>query len=382
MSWPSSNYHHDSFEYINPPRPEYKPSRTFINHNTYINFNGPSSSSVRTAGWLNFAGNLFQGLSNLGAAWMMSKGNNTGAQAFQMGSSTIGNLLGGGYGGGYGMGWNTGGSGYLLDQTYYNPVPLIHGSATGTSSGSSPSTGSGSTTGSSSGSSPSTGSGSTTGSSSGSSPSAGSGSTTGTSSGSSPSAGSGSTTGSSSGSSPSSGSGSSGSTGNGKITAQYFNDAIDDKIDRNGDNRVDDKDIFHADVYNSKHQLGHTTSKVGDKTGIRRGVATGKAKNITNYNEEEKENGFYKYITVTDQKSNNEWTYEYVKIDEQGNPVYKFSPTYSDLSHDDNSPDGNWKTTGKSPQVTITVDKQTGKISMVSNGDIFSATQKGHIGKI
>lgn len=334
MSWPSSNFHHDSFEYINPPRPEYRPSSTFINHNTYINFNGPSSSSIRTAGWLNFAGNIFQGLSNLGAAWMMSKGNSTGAQAFQMGGSTIGNLLGGGYGGGYGMGWNTGGSGYLLDQTYYNPVPLIHGSATGTSSGSSPS------------------------------------------------AGSGSTTGSSSGSSPSSGSGSSGSTGNGKITAQYFNDAIDDKIDRNGDSKVDDKDIFFADVYNKKHQLGHTTSKVGDKTGIRRGVATGKAKNITNYNEEEKENGFYKYITVTDEKSNNEWTYKYLKIDGQGNPVYKFNADYSDLSHDDNGSDKGWETTGQYPQVTITIDKQTGKISMVSNGDIFSATQKGHIGKI
>ena len=36
MSWPSSNFHHDSFEYINPPRPEYKPSSFHISHNTYI----------------------------------------------------------------------------------------------------------------------------------------------------------------------------------------------------------------------------------------------------------------------------------------------------------------------------------------------------------
>ena len=381
MSWPSSNFHHDSFEYIKPPRPEYRPSSTFINHNTYINFNGPSSSSIRTAGWLNFAGNIFQGLSNLGAAWMMSKGNSTGAQAIQMGGSTIGNLLGGGYGGGYGMGWNTGGSGYLLDQTYYNPVPLIHGSATGTNSGSGTSSGSGAGSGSSasSGSGASSGSSASSGSGANSGSGVSSGSGAGSGSGASSGSGAGSGSGVGSGSGTGSGSGSSGATGNGKITAEDFNKAIDDKLDRNGDGKVDDKDIFSADMYNSKYQLGHTTSKVGDKTGIRHGVAT---KNANNVDAEEKTNGFYKYITVTDKDTGNEWSYQYVNTDASGNPVYKFSPTYSDLSKDNNGSNKGWETTGQSPQVTITVDKANGQIKMVSNGDLFSASQKGHLGKI
>ena len=372
MSWPSSNFHHDSFEYILPQRPEYKPSRTFINHNTYINFNGPSSSSIRTAGWLNFAGRVFQGLTNLGSAWMLSKGNQTGAQAFQMGGSTIGNLLGGGTYGMYNSGWGTGG-GYLIDQTYYNPVPLIPSSAvSGTSTDKPEATDPGKKPkptdpgkkpdGADPGKKPD-------GADPGKKPE-------GADPGKKPE-------GADPGKKPDGADPDKkpdAATGNGKITAQDFNNAIDDTLDTNGDGKVDDKDkIFSADIYNSKYQLGHTTSKANDKNGIRHGVAASKKKEGT---DGLTENGFYQYITVTDEKSNNQWTYEYVKIDEQGNPVYKFSPTYSDLSKDNNGNDKGWETTGQSPQVTITVDKQTGKISMVSNGNIFSATQKGHLGKI
>lgn len=388
MSWPSSNFHHDSFEYINPPRPEYKPSSFHISHNTYINFKGPSDSAVKTAGWLNFAGGIFNGLANLGSAFLLSKGNGTGAQAMQIGASTIGNLLGGGgfngYGTGFGgAGWGGTGGGYLIDQTYYRQTPIIPGSPVGNASGTN--SGSGASSGSGAGSGSGVGSGSGAGSSSGASSGsgAGSGSGVGSGSGAGSSSGASSGSGAGSGSGTGSGSGSSGATGNGKVTADYFNKAIDDKLDRNNDGKVDKNDIFSADVFNSTHNLGHTTSKVGDATGIRRGVAASKTGNVTNYKDDEKtSDGFYKYITVTDKDSSNEWTFEYVKTDGSGNPVYRFSPSNSDLSKDDNGSNKNWESTGRSPEYTVTIDAKTGEIKMASSGNEFSASKKGHLGRI
>lgn len=393
MSWPSSNFHHDSFEYINPPRPEYKPSSFHISHNTYINFKGPSDSAVKTAGWLNFAGGVFNGLANLGSAFLLSKGNSAGAQAMQMGASTIGNLLGGGgfngYGTGFGgAGWGGTGGGYLIDQTYYRQTPIIPGSSSGTtgtdtsgkktdgtdSGKKSDGTGNGKKT-------DGTGDGKKTDGTGNNKKTGGTGSgkkadgagdgkkTDGTDNGKKPDA-------TGSGKKPD-------NSGDGKITADYFNKAVDDKLDRNNDGKVDKKDIFSADVFNSTHNLGHTTSKVGDATGIRRGVAASKTGNVTNYKDDEKTtDGFYKYITVTDKDSSNEWAFEYVKTDGSGNPVYKFSPTYSDLSKDDNGSNKNWESTGKTPEYTVTIDAKTGEIKMASSGNEFSASKKGHLGRI
>ena len=332
MSWPSSNFHHDSFEYINPSRPEYRPVDVRINHNTNITFKGPSSSSVKTAGWLNLAGGVFNGLANLGAAWMLSKGNTTGAQMFSAGGSIFNNAFGGSFGGGYNS-YGIGNSGYLLDQTWYNPIAFSGG---GTPIQSSPSNQSAQSN---------------------------------QSNQSNQSA-------QSNQSNQSNQSAQSNQSNQGAIspTAEQFNNAIDDIWDTNEDGKIDENDkIFAADVYNDSRNLAHTTSETGNKTGVKRGIAKGAYPAGENA-ETKTDSGFYKYITVTDKDSGNEWTFTFKEV-KDGKPVYTFNKDYSDLSKDDKGSGKGWEVTGQQPDYEVTVDPSTGQIKMISHGNNYAATK-------
>lgn len=160
-------------------------------------------------------------------------------------------------------------------------------------------------------------------------------------------------------------------------TATEFNNAIDDK-DANKNEKV-----YSAEAENTTHtEWQHTksetlnankTNKDNVKQGIRKGVATSKANKLTNNeNADTKSNGYYKYITLTDSTSKNEYTYEFVSAS-NGELKYKLAPNYSDDTKDGNTGDNNWTLSNESPVVVVTI--VDGVIHLKSSGDLKSATK-------
>lgn len=170
--------------------------------------------------------------------------------------------------------------------------------------------------------------------------------------------------------------------GNGTvISANDFNNAIDD-LGSDGKTK-----LYYGIAQNTnesmKGYLEKTESKHGadvdaetQKRGIRRGVSTKHANELPKGESDatKTSEGYYKYITLTDGTSNNEYTYTFVSA-KDGKLTYKLSKDFTDTTKDDNGDDKGWEGTGAEPEVVIRI--KDGVIYLESSGTDYSASKKG-----
>ena len=168
--------------------------------------------------------------------------------------------------------------------------------------------------------------------------------------------------------------------GNGTvISANDFNNAIDD-LGSDGKTK-----LYYGIAQNTNESLNleKTVSKHGNgvdaetqKRGIRRGVSTKHADKLPKGESDatKTSEGYYKYITLTDDTSNNEYTYTFVSAD-GGKLTYKLSKDYTDLSPDDKGDDKGWEGTNAEPEVVIRIENDV--IYLESSKNYYSASKKG-----
>lgn len=169
--------------------------------------------------------------------------------------------------------------------------------------------------------------------------------------------------------------------GNGTvISANDFNNAIDDLA---SDGKTTKLYYGIAQNTNESLNLEKTVSKHGNnvdaeaqKRGIRRGVSTKHADKLPKGESDatKTSEGYYKYITLTDGTSNNEYTYTFVSA-KDGKLTYKLSKDFTDTTKDDNGDDKGWEGTGAEPEVVIRI--KDGVIYLESSGTDYSASKKG-----
>lgn len=164
--------------------------------------------------------------------------------------------------------------------------------------------------------------------------------------------------------------------GNGTvISANDFNNAIDD-LGSDGKTK-----LYYGIAQNTnesmKGYLEKTESKHGngvDEATQKRGIRAGKANEAEGKETKEKQDGYYKYITLTDGTSNNEYTYTFVSA-KDGKLTYKLSKDFTDTTKDDKGDDKGWEGTGAEPEVVIRI--KDGVIYLESSGTDYSASKKG-----
>lgn len=169
--------------------------------------------------------------------------------------------------------------------------------------------------------------------------------------------------------------------GNGTvISANDFNYAIDDLA---SDGKTTKLYYGIAQNTNESLNLEKTVSEHGDgvdaeiqKRGIRRGVSTKHADKLPKGESDatKTSEGYYKYITLTDGTSKNEYTYTFVSA-KDGKLTYKLSKDFTDTTKDDNGDDKGWEGTGAEPEVVIRI--KDGVIYLESSGTKYSASKKG-----
>lgn len=162
--------------------------------------------------------------------------------------------------------------------------------------------------------------------------------------------------------------------GNGTvISANDFNNAIDD-LGSDGKTK-----LYYGIAQNTNESLNleKTESKHGndvDEATQKRGIRAGKANEDEGKETKEKQDGYYKYITLTDGTSNNEYTYTFVSA-KDGKLTYKLSKDFTDTSKDDNGDDKGWEGTNAEPEVVIRIEN--GVIYLESSKTDYSASKKG-----
>ena len=168
--------------------------------------------------------------------------------------------------------------------------------------------------------------------------------------------------------------------GNGTvISANDFNNAIDD-LGSDGKTK-----LYYGIAQNTNESLNleKTVSEHGDgvdaeiqKRGIRRGVSTKHADKLPKGESDatKTSEGYYKYITLTDGTSKNEYTYTFVSA-KDGKLTYKLSKDFNDKTKDDKGDDKGWEGTGAEPEVVIRI--KDGVIYLESSGTKYSASKKG-----
>lgn len=165
--------------------------------------------------------------------------------------------------------------------------------------------------------------------------------------------------------------------GNGTvISANDFNNAIDD-LGSDGKTK-----LYYGIAQNTNKSmegyLEKTVSKHGndvDEATQKRGIRAGKANEAEGKETKEKQDGYYKYITLTDGTSNNEYTYTFVSA-KDGKLTYKLSKEDSDTSKDGKGT--GWELTGSNmPEPTVVIRIKDGVIYLESSGTEYSATKKG-----
>ncbi len=168
--------------------------------------------------------------------------------------------------------------------------------------------------------------------------------------------------------------------GNGTvISANDFNNAIDD-LGSDGKTK-----LYYGIAQNTNESLNleKTVSEHGDgvdaeiqKRGIRRGVSTKHADKLPKGESDatKTSEGYYKYITLTDGTSKNEYTYTFVSA-KDGKLTYKLSKDFTDTTKDDKGDDKGWEGTGAEPEVVIRI--KDGVIYLESSGTKYSASKKG-----
>lgn len=169
--------------------------------------------------------------------------------------------------------------------------------------------------------------------------------------------------------------------GNGTvISANDFNNAIDDL---GSDGKTTKLYYGIAQNTNESLNLEKTVSEHGDgvdaeiqKRGIRRGVSTKHADKLPKGESDatKTSEGYYKYITLTDGTSKNEYTYTFVSA-KDGKLTYKLSKDFTDTTKDDKGDDKGWEGTGAEPEVVIRI--KDGVIYLESSGTKYSASKKG-----
>ena len=171
--------------------------------------------------------------------------------------------------------------------------------------------------------------------------------------------------------------------GNGTvISANDFNNAIDDLASDGKTSK-----LYYGIAQNTnesmKGYLEKTVSKHGadvdaetQKRGIRRGVSTKHANELPKGESDatKTSEGYYKYITLTDGTSDNEYTYTFVSA-KDGKLTYKLSKDFTDTTKDDKGDDKGWEGTGAEPEVVIRI--KDGVIYLESAGTDYSASKKG-----
>lgn len=165
--------------------------------------------------------------------------------------------------------------------------------------------------------------------------------------------------------------------GNGTlISANDFNNAIDD-LSSDGKTTK----LYYGIAQNTNKSmegyLEKTVSKHGNNVNEatqKRGIRAGKANEAAGKETKDKQDGYYKYITLTDGTSNNEYTYTFVSA-KDGKLTYKLSKDFTDTTKDDNGDDKGWEGTGAEPEVVIRI--KDGVIYLESAGTDYSASKKG-----
>lgn len=165
--------------------------------------------------------------------------------------------------------------------------------------------------------------------------------------------------------------------GNGTvISANDFNNAIDDLASDGKTTK-----LYYGIAQNTNKSmegyLEKTVSKHGnnvDEATQKRGIRAGKANEAAGKETKDKQDGYYKYITLTDGTSNNEYTYTFVSA-KDGKLTYKLSKDFTDTTKDDNGDDKGWEGTGAEPEVVIRI--KDGVIYLESAGTDYSASKKG-----
>lgn len=312
--------------------------------------------------WQGLLGNLVGSATALGITALLTRNNSSvsGSGLFggSFNSGVWGSGLGGGssiFGSGFGSSWGGGSyGGFAIDNSWVLPYQRIGGNSSGNSVGNS------------TGNTPDANSTPNT----GNTPNAGS--TPGTNN-----SNTGNTSGTGNTNSSGNTSGSENGNGNGTMpTADAFNNAIDDLL--NGKEH-----LYYGHAENTTHtNYEHTISKkTGDgvsnedvKKGIRKGAADGKTLPTGETADTKVKDGYYKYITLTDATSNNQYTYQY-ESSSNGQLKYKLVPNLSDTTKDDNGSDKGWELTQQTPTVVITIED--GIIHLKSDGDAFGATKLG-----
>lgn len=163
--------------------------------------------------------------------------------------------------------------------------------------------------------------------------------------------------------------------GNGTvISANDFNNAIDD-LGSDGKTK-----LYYGIAQNTNESLNleKTVSKHGNgvnEATQKRGIRAGKANEAEGQETKDKQEGYYKYITLTDGTSNNEYTYTFVSA-QNGKLTYKLSKEDSDTSKDGKGT--GWELTGSNmPEPTVVIRIKDGVIYLESSGTEYSATKKG-----
>ena len=327
--------------------------------NFYI-YGGNGGGYKKPNVWANLAGRLFGAVTTLGIFAMMNKSGSSSVGGTGFGSSIWGGTGSGGWGYFPGSGssiWGGGGyadttfsGGFNIDNTYLKPWKPIMGSSIGAGTTGAGTTGAG-TTGAGTTGAGTTGAGTT-----------GAGTT-----------GAG-TTGAGTTGAGTTGAGTTGA-GSTKPSNNELNNALDD-TDGKG-NTV----LFNAHAQNTTLNTQHTISLYDTKdpettkNGARAGVAKSKESQLPNGESAKTKvsEGYYKYITVTDQTSHNEHTYQF--LSSAGNELkYKLVPNLSDLSHDDDNTEQNWESTDMEPVVVVTIEDHT--IHLKSSGSLYGGTNK------
>lgn len=166
--------------------------------------------------------------------------------------------------------------------------------------------------------------------------------------------------------------------GNGTvISANDFNYAIDDLASDGKTTK-----LYYGIAQNTNKSmegyLKKTVSKHGNNVDAetqKRGIRAGKANEAEGKETKDKQEGYYKYITLTDDTSNNEYTYTFVSA-QNGKLTYKLSKEDSDTSKDGKGT--GWELTGSNmPEPTVVIRIKDGVIYLESSGTEYSATKKG-----